>query len=185
MALYVPQSRRRRRTFSLAAGVGVLGLVAGGVLGRLTAPTVAEQVAAVRAEARDTASELRVISLHGETGAVGAGRPDLVLDRTGKELAAEFADAPWLAGDQKSPLLAGLAALKAMPEQDGTRFGDAAADLAQLIEDTFNGKVRAAPAPVPTPEPSAAPTPTASPEPTASAAATASTPPAASPTPAP
>lgn len=176
MALYVPQSRRRRRTISLAAAVGVLGLVVGGVLGRVTAPTVAEQVAAVRADARDTASGLRVISLHGEAGveAVGSGGADLVLDRTRSELAAQFDEAPWLSGDQKSPLLAGLAALKAMPEQDGREFGDAAAKLAQLIEDTFNGRLKAAPAPVAEPVPTSTPTATATPTPSASPSASAS-----------
>jgi hypothetical protein len=163
LALYVPQSRRRRRTFSLAAAVGVLGLVSGGVLGRVTAPTVAERVSSVRADARDTASGLRVISLHGEAAAVGAGGADLVLNRTGTELAAEFADAPWLSGDQKAPLLSDLAALKAMPNRDGTEFGDAAARLAQLIDDTFNGKVMVAPAPAPEPAPTFTPSPAPSP----------------------
>lgn len=182
MALYVPHSRRRRRTVSLAATVGILGLVVGGVLGRLTAPTVAERVATVRADARDTASGLRVISLHGEAGveAVGAGGADLVLERTRTELAAEFAEAPWLSGAQKGLLLTRLSALKAMPNHDGAEFGESAADLAKVIEDVFNGKLdpggsaASKPAPSASPSPSSTPTPsptpaterTASPSPT-------------------
>jgi hypothetical protein len=180
LALYVPQARRRRRTLSLAAATAIVGLAAGGVLGRVSAPTVSERVAAVRADARDTASGLRVISLHGEAGvdAAGAGGADLVLKRTGEELAAEFDDAPWLAAETKKRLLTGLAELKALPDHSGARFGDAAAALAQLIEDTFNGRLEAAPVPAPTPSPSPAATadptadPSASPTPTATAVET-------------
>src|SRR5262245_7408059 len=97
MALYIPASRRRRQTILFAVVALVLGLVVGVLLGRASVPSLTERVQSVQESARQTASGLRVLSLHEQAGAAaGDAGIDLVLDRTRTELQAEFADAPWL-----------------------------------------------------------------------------------------
>lgn len=138
MALYIPEARRRRRVV-LAAVVGVvLGLVLGGLVGRLSAPSVADQVKAVRSDASDTSAGLRVISLHTSNGLQDGGA-DLVLQRTGTELRAEFDDAPWLSTSTRSALLDQLSALQSRTDTTSKAFGDACASLAAAIDKAFAG----------------------------------------------
>jgi hypothetical protein len=177
MALYVPQSRRRRRLALTAAGTAVLGLVIGAGLGRLSAPTVDDRVAGVRNDARDTASGLQVISLHAEATTVGAGGTDLVLARTARELADEFDRAPWVDSGQRRIVLAALTDLTGRQDKGSPAFGEAAGRMATMITDVFAGRPVSAPTSTPTPTPAA--TPSSTPSPTASATPTAT----ASPTP--
>jgi len=176
MALYVPQSRRRRRLALTAAGTAVLGLVIGAGLGRLSAPTVDDRVASVRNDARDTASGLQVISLHAEATTVGAGGTDLVLARTARELADEFDRAPWVDSGQRRIVLTALTDLTGRQDKGSPAFGEAAGRMATMITDVFAGRPVSAPTSTPTPTatPSStpSPTPTASGTPTATATAT-------------
>jgi hypothetical protein len=183
MALYVPQSRRRRRLALTAAATAVVGLVVGAGLGRLSAPTVEDRVNSVRSDARDTASGLQVISLHAEVAAVGAGGTDAVLNRTARELADEFDRAPWVDSGQRRIVLQALTDLTDREDKGSPAFGAAAGALATMIVDVFAGKPVSAPTTSPSPTPSAAPssTPTPTETSTPSASATPST--AASPTP--
>jgi hypothetical protein len=163
MALYVPQSRRRRRLALTAAGTAVLGLVIGAGLGRLSAPTVEDRVASVRNDARDTASGLQVISLHAEATTVGAGGTDLVLARTARELADEFDRAPWIDSGQRRIVLQALTDLTGRQDKGSPAFGEAAGRLATMITDVFAGRPVSAPTSSPTPSPSATPSGTATP----------------------
>lgn len=142
MALYVPAGRHRRHTLAFAAIALAVGLAAGVVAGRASAPSVDERVRSVQADARRTAAGLRVLALHDEAGAIsnqtaGAGGADLVLGRTRRELERAFSRAPWLGRPQRDDLLAALDALGARPDRTSAAFGAAADALAGKIEATF------------------------------------------------
>ena len=142
MALYVPTSRRRRRAILMAVGALLVGLVLGLAVGRWSSTSVDDQVHSVQEKARETASGLKVLSLHVQAGATSASEPgdggaDLVLQRTRTELQNEFADAPWLDATSQKALLDELAALDAQPDRTSTAFSTAADALASHIDATF------------------------------------------------
>jgi len=138
VALYIPEARRRRRVLLAALTGLVIGIAGGALGGRLSAPSVGDQVQSVRDDASSTTAGLRVISLHDQAG-TGAGGTDLVLSRTKSELEAEFADAPWLSRTTRNRLLAQLAALRARTDQGTPAYGDAAEALAAAIDAAFAG----------------------------------------------
>lgn len=142
MALYIPAGRRRRRTIALVAAALVVGLAAGALVGRATAPSIDDHVRSVQGDARQTAAGLRVLALHDQAGAIssqtpGAGGADLVLGRTRNELDDEFARAPWLGRAQREELLRALDALQSIADRTSAAFGRAADALARKIETTF------------------------------------------------
>jgi hypothetical protein len=142
MALYVPASRRRRRTIVFTVAALVVGLIIGVTVGRASAPSLTGRVHSVQEKARQTASGLRVLSLHERAGvasnaSAGDGGTDLVLSRTRRELVSEFADAPWLDTAVRKQLLDELAALDAQADPRSTAFASAADALASHIEATF------------------------------------------------
>jgi hypothetical protein len=109
MALYTPQAQRRRRLVILAVAAFLLGGVLGGFAGRLTAPTPADRVADVREQARQTSSQLRVLSLHVEAGAasLGAGGDagaGLALQRADDDLTRALEQAPWITAERRNTL---------------------------------------------------------------------------------
>jgi hypothetical protein len=163
MALYVPQSRRRRRLALTAAATAVVGAVVGAGVGRLSAPTVDDRVTSVRNEAKDTASGLQVISLHAEATTVGAGGTDAVLQTTARELADEFDRAPWVDSGQRRLVLQALTDLTGRQDKGSPAFGEAAGALATMITDVFAGRPVTAATAEPTATPSSTPTPTATP----------------------
>jgi hypothetical protein len=59
VALYVSAGRRRRNIILGLVGALIVGLVLGGVVGRITAPTVSDRVASVRDSAREVTARLR------------------------------------------------------------------------------------------------------------------------------
>ncbi|HUR75056.1 MAG TPA: hypothetical protein VMZ00_12330 [Sporichthya sp.] len=183
MALYIPQARRRRRTLLIGAVAAVLGLIVGGLIGRVSAPTVDDRVADVRQSAKNTAAGLRVVSLHVEDTSVGAGGTDLVLQRTAEELEANFDEAPWLSPGQEQILRDTLAGLRSAPQKDNKEFGGRMDAFATMIEDVFNGRPVSAPSASPAPTPSPTPFPSPSPSPSPSAGPSAEASPSASTTP--
>jgi len=142
MALYIPASRRRRQTIGFVVAALVLGLIIGGLVGRASAPSLTDQVHSVQEKARQTASGLRVLSLHQEASSASNGNganggADLVLSRTRDELETEFGDAPWLDATARKELLDALDALEAQPDRSSPEFASAADALATNIEATF------------------------------------------------
>lgn len=138
MALYTPQSQRRRQLLILAVVAFLLGGVLGGLLGRFTAPTPADRVASVREQARLTSSQLRVLSLHVEAGAasVGAGgdaAAGLALQRADEDLSRVLEQAPWVTQAQGNALRAHLHELERAP-----RGGSATASFARGVDGLAN-----------------------------------------------
>jgi hypothetical protein len=146
MAIYVPRARRRRNTILVGVAGLVLGAVLGGLMGRASAPTVEDRVRSVRAEARDIAAQLRVVSLHeGENaaslGVTGDAGADLALRRTEDNLKRLFRRTPRVPGKTGADLLSDTVALRASaPGQARTEaFGKQIDALADRIEATFGG----------------------------------------------
>jgi hypothetical protein len=142
MALYIPASRRRRQTIGFVVAAVVVGLIIGVFVGRASVPSLTERVHSVQENARQTASGLRVLSLHQEAGAASNGTAadggaGLVLSRTRDELQAEFADAPWLDATDRKQLLDALDALDQQSDRSSSAFASAAEALASNIEATF------------------------------------------------
>ncbi|MFN2477650.1 MAG: hypothetical protein ABR615_00525 [Pseudonocardiaceae bacterium] len=109
MALYTPQAQRRRQLVILAVAAFVLGGVLGGFVGRFTAPTLADRVAAVREQARQTSSQLRVLSLHVDAGAASLGTggdagAGLALQRADADLTSTLERAPWITPQRRTAL---------------------------------------------------------------------------------
>jgi hypothetical protein len=142
MALYIPPARRRRRLIVAASAALLVGLLGGVLIGRSTAPTIDDRVAAVQSDARAAAAGLRVIALHDEAGALsnqepGGGGADLTLRQTRTALQQAFDHAPWLGGRQRAKLLSDLDKLSAITNKTSKQFGAAADALATEIETTF------------------------------------------------
>ncbi len=142
MALYIPASRRRRRTILFVAAALVVGLIVGVFAGRASSPSLTDRVNSVQERARETAAGLRVLSLHQQAdatsaGTLGDGGADLVLDRTRGELQSEFSDAPWLDAAAREQLLDELDALDSQTDRTSPAFASAADALASHIEATF------------------------------------------------
>ena len=109
MALYTPQAQRRRQLVILAIVGFLLGGVLGGFVGRITAPAPADRVAAVREQARQTSSQLRVLSLHVEAGAASLGTggdagAGLALQRADLDLTRALEQAPWITAQSRAAL---------------------------------------------------------------------------------
>lgn len=136
MALYIPSSRRRRRTVIVAVVALAAGLAIGIVIGRSSSTSLTDRVRAVQEDARQTASGLRVLSLHEQSGVTSDGA-DLVLERTRNELAHELDRAPWISPSTRTRLLDDLRALAAQTDTTSPEFGSAADALAAEIEDAF------------------------------------------------
>jgi hypothetical protein len=144
MAIYVPRARRRRNAIMIGAAGLVLGVVAGALAGRSSAPTVEDRVGSVRREAKEIASELRVVSLHeSESGASLTGGGDagaeLALRRAETELRALFRRAPWVPAKNAGQLIADTTTLRseAPAQARSEEFGQEVDALADHIESTF------------------------------------------------
>lgn len=151
MAIYIPQVARRRQLLILTVVTFLLGAVLGGIVGWCLAPTPADRVASVREQARQTTSQLRVMSLHAEKGAIslradGDGGAKLALQRVDSELTDVLAQAPWITADKRNALRAQLRSLQRVAST-GAAAKPFAADvnrLATAIDTTF-GLTSAAP----------------------------------------
>ncbi|HKR50433.1 MAG TPA: hypothetical protein VJT72_12830 [Pseudonocardiaceae bacterium] len=144
MALYTPQAQRRRRLVILAVATFLFGGVLGVFAGRLTAPTVADQVTQVRGQAQQMSAQLRVLSLHVEAGAVSLGAGGdagaaLALQRADSDLTRALQQAPWITTQQGDVLRTHLDELERMSRADaGTEsFATNVDRLANEIDTTF------------------------------------------------
>ena len=73
MAIYVPDSTRRRRAALLAAGCLVAGLVLGGLLGRATAPGVDDAVSRAKDHAEAAVTALQRLPIEYEQALAADG----------------------------------------------------------------------------------------------------------------
>jgi hypothetical protein len=151
MALYTPQAQRRQRLLILAVAAFLLGGVVGGLAGRFTAPTPADRVADVREQARQTSSQLRVLSLHVDAGAVSLGTSGdagagLALQRADDDLTRALEQAPWITADRSNALRTHLRELE-RAAKTGAATKPFAADVDRLASevDTTFGLTSAAP----------------------------------------
>ena len=144
MAIYTPQAQRRRRLLILTAVAFLVGGLLGGIVGWSMAPTPADRVAEVREEARQTSSQLRVLSLHVEAGAasLGAGGDAgarLALQRADTDLTRTLDRAPWITADRRNGLITKLHELErtASGAAKTAPFADEVDHLATDIDNTF------------------------------------------------
>ena len=111
MAIYVPESRRRRTLILVAVACAVVGLVLGFIAGRGTSPSLADRVRDVQEQAREATSQLRVVALH-EDASTGTEGNSLALKRAHDELVAALDDAEWITDADGKALLASIDALR-------------------------------------------------------------------------
>jgi flavin-binding protein dodecin len=73
LAIYVPDSTRRRRVIVIAGACLIVGLVVGGALGRATSSGVADSVSRVRAQAQDAVTAFERLPIEYEQALAGTG----------------------------------------------------------------------------------------------------------------
>ena len=130
MAIYVPESRRRRTLIVVAVVCVVAGLVLGVVVGRASSPSLSSRVHDVQEQARQATSQLRVVALH-EDASTGTEGNALALRRAHDELAAALDDAKWINAADGKALLAAVDALR------GTSAANAIEGVAKKIDAAF------------------------------------------------
>ena len=133
MAIYVPESRRRRTLIVVAIVCVVLGLVLGFVVGRASLPSLSSRVHDVQEQARQATSQLRVVALH-EDASTGTEGNALALKRARTELAGALDDAPWITTADGKAMLASVDAL------EGDSSADAIEGVAKKIDAAFGIK---------------------------------------------
>ena len=114
MALYVPAGRRRRNVILGLVGALVVGLVLGGVVGRLTAPTLSDKVASVQDSAREVTARIRATpieyqkQLRGSDEFRAGGTVGQSLQHARASLRSAVSEAEWLGPAQRQELDAAL-----------------------------------------------------------------------------
>jgi len=144
MAIYTPQAQRRRQLVIVTVVAFLLGGLLGGFVGRVLAPTPADRVASVREQARQTSSQLRVLSVHFEDNAAslaagGDAGAGLALQRADDDLTKVLQQAPWVTAQQGNHLLNSLHGLEAAVRAGATKspFAGNVDKLANDIDTTF------------------------------------------------
>jgi len=144
MAIYTPQAQRRRQLVIVTVVAFLLGGLLGGFAGWLLAPTPADRVASVREQARQTSSQLRVLSVHFEDNAAslaagGDAGAGLALQRADDDLTKVLQQAPWVTAQQGTHLLNSLHGLEAAVRAGATKspFAGNVDKLANDIDTTF------------------------------------------------
>lgn len=144
MAIYVPPSRRRRQLLVIAGLAGLAGVLLGGAVGRVTAPSVGEQVRSSQESARTLAAALRVVAIHQEADTVSLqasadGGADLALRRAEGELQKALARAPWIPAPEQARLLGLIAGLRGGPPGQAStpEFAQRVEAAASAIETGF------------------------------------------------
>jgi hypothetical protein len=117
VALYVPAGRRRRNVILGLVGALIVGLLIGGVIGRVTAPTVSDRVASVRDSAREVTARLRATpieyrkQLRGSNEFRAGGTVVDSLTSARSSLQSTIDDAVWLSDAQRQEIEDVLAVL--------------------------------------------------------------------------
>ncbi len=145
MALYVPAGRRRRNLILGLVGVLIVGLLLGAVIGRLTAPTLSDQVSSVQDSAREITARIRATpieyqkQLSGSTEFRSGGTVGQSLGEAQATLRDAVSDAEWLGPSQRQELDASLDALVAAAKQKvaADRYNELVENAATRIETGF------------------------------------------------
>lgn len=143
MAIYVPDSTRRRRAVLLAAGCLVAGLVLGGLVGRATAPGIDDEVQRVQAQAADAATALQRLPIEYEQLLSDDGESPATLndaiDRAQAQLREAYADAIWFGDSAAAATDAALDALREVVASEGSaeEFAAAVDEAVSAIEERF------------------------------------------------
>jgi len=144
MALYVPQSRRRRNAALVAVATLLAGLVVGFLVGRSSAVTASEAAAQVKSQADTLATRVEALTIEYDQAVSGAG--DTIqagvidaLDGIDRDLEALTRDAPWLGAAQIAALHAATAAVRSAANDTVSTdaFGSVVSDSASTIRATF------------------------------------------------
>jgi hypothetical protein len=117
VALYVPAGRRRRNLIIGLVGALIVGLLIGGVIGRVSAPGISDKVSSVQDSAREVTARLQATpieyrkQLSGSTEFESGGT---VLESLGEAqtlLGSAVNDAVWLGPTQRKELEDAMAAV--------------------------------------------------------------------------
>jgi hypothetical protein len=136
MALYIPASRRRRRTLIIAGLAAVAGLVVGLAIGRLSSPSVADTVRSKQRAVEDIVARLDGLGLeYQQTGGGAAATVDArqgsidAAQAIARDTSALVADLPWVPASERSAVLDAAHHVQTDVEQ-----AVPAADLAAAID---------------------------------------------------
>ena len=124
MALYIPASKRRRRSIVVGVSALLVGLVIGLLIGRLAAPSVGESVRAKQNDAEDLIARLDGLQLeYQQTGGGAAGAADArqgSIDAV-RDLVADSAQLvqamPWVPASERTAVVAAVRVVQTDVEQ--------------------------------------------------------------------
>jgi hypothetical protein len=116
MAVYAGSGRRRRTTVAVALVALVVGLLVGVAIGRGTAESLDDQIAAGRDGGRELVTALRVLPLEYGQAYAGTSETGLIEDtvrRSAAQLPGALRDAPWLGPSQRDTATRAVRAVQA------------------------------------------------------------------------
>ena len=145
MALYIPAGQRRRRLIIVGVVAAVLGLALGAFLGRATAPTTADTVSSVQADAQSIYARLQSLPieyekvLSGDPQYANGGGPADSLVAISADTAALAERAVWLSDEQRTAVVGAVDAAQkvAASTAPAPQFEAAIADASAAITQTF------------------------------------------------
>jgi hypothetical protein len=151
VALYVPAGRRRRNVIIGLVAALVVGLILGGVIGRLSAPSLEDKVASVQDSAREVTARIRSTpneyekQLSGSAQFRSGGTVEQSLREARTALRNAVSDAAWLGPSQRTELNAALDPVvqAAQDKVTAVRYQQVVDDAARRIEAGFGIDTRA------------------------------------------
>jgi len=125
MALYISAGQRRRRLYGTAAIAAVVALLVGIGLGRMTAPTPADQAKGAKDAAKAVTGQLQALPLHYEQASKGQmDRANFTaslragLNRAETDLDGAMMQAAWLDTATKQRLREGISQIRLVADRD-------------------------------------------------------------------
>src|SRR5262249_31944530 len=120
MALYIPAGRRRRRMATVVAVTALVSVLVGLAIGRLTAPTAADQARQAKEVVTQITGQLNALPIHYEQAAKGetdqaacAASLAAALDRVDSDLSVALGDADWMDDAAKNGVRQKVGAVRA------------------------------------------------------------------------
>lgn len=123
MAVYVEPGRRKGISWTIAVIALVVGLFIGGAIGRGTATSIDDEIAAGRSGGQDFVTALNVLPLEYQQAASGSSETALINDtvnRTVLRLPATLDGAPWLSPAARKEATAAARSVKVAAESKVT-----------------------------------------------------------------